>query len=74
MEKEFQFIWHLNQPMPIDVKVIKETEKAVHLQNEYTGRSTWVPKKALINHGSCKTVQSWFRKSESSTFAHQILQ
>ncbi len=75
MEKEFQFIWHENQPMAIDVKVIQETQKALKLQNTHTGQSTWIPKKALINH-SCriKTVASWFRKSESSTFAHKILQ
>jgi len=59
-----QLILWDNQPSLYTVDVVKETEKAYQVANEYTKRAIWLPKSVLKYNDEYRAhkVATWFRK------------
>jgi hypothetical protein len=55
---------NIGRTMPARCIVVKSTDKAVCLENIYTGDSAWFPKAALVNHdkrlSNSYVVATWF--------------
>lgn len=61
-EGTFTFQFHTNNPFMTTLNVIKETEKAIQVQNDEYKNKIWLPKSALVcDKIGVFTLKKWLK-------------